>query len=248
MADYSIDTTTFRKDTHVPLGKGYSMRPGGKPISIVIHTTNSPHQNTAFDSEARYLRDSTTVGAHFLVGKQGQIAQLLSPDLAAWHAGASVAGFANAHSIGIESHVSVGETWTGAQRDALTWLVRKLMAQYGIGAAQVETHRKIALPLGRKSDPESWPDPAFYAWQQALASPPPVSLPSDPFDQWGEIGRPTGETRGYAVPRAWLVNKKLGSCVQPERYSASGAYSVTEFSQGIILYFKTRNTTVVEMF
>lgn len=177
---FSIDTTSFRKDTTLPLGQGYSMRPGGKPISIVIHTTNAPHKNTAFDAEARYLRDSRTVGAHYLVGKQGQIAQLLHPDLAAWHAGASLSGFGNAHSIGIENHVSQGETWTGAQRDALTWLVRRLMAQYRIGSEMVETHRKIAHPAGRKSDPEGWPDAAFNAWraQLAIPIPPPVPPPS----------------------------------------------------------------------
>jgi hypothetical protein len=175
---FSIDTTSFRKDTTLPLGQGYSMRPGGRPISIVIHTTNSPHRNTRFDSEAEYLRDSRTVGAHFLVGKQGQIAQLLHPDLAAWHAGASLSGFGNAHSIGIETHVSQGETWTPVQRDALTWLVRRLMVLYRIGPEMVETHRKIAQPSGRKSDPEAWPDASFYAWRAQLVAP--VSPPTPP--------------------------------------------------------------------
>jgi N-acetyl-anhydromuramyl-L-alanine amidase AmpD len=168
---YAIDHA-YRKDSHLPLGKGYSLRPGGiKPSAIVIHTTNSPHQNTAFEAEAAYLRDSPDVSAHFLVGKQGQIAQILHPDLAAWHAGNALSGFTNAHSIGIESHVSQGETWTGSQRAALTWLVRWLMSLYTISPAMVDTHRKIALPPGRKSDPEGWPDAAFYTWRAALAQP-----------------------------------------------------------------------------
>lgn len=158
------------------------MRPGGKPISIVIHTTNSPAKNTAFESEARYLRDSPNVGAHFLVGKQGQIVQLLHPDFAAWHSGAALSGFGNAHSIGIENHVSQGEAWTGAQRDALTWLVRRLMALYRIGPEMIETHRRVAQPTGRKSDPEGWPDASFYAWRAQLAAPvlPPTPPPAVP--------------------------------------------------------------------
>lgn len=158
------------------------------PSSIVIHTTNNSKKNTSFASEATFLRDSPNVGAAFLVGKHGQIAQILSPDLAAWHAGGKQENglwtcqpaYDNFHSIGIEAHVSVGESWTGVQRDALTWLVRRLMQQYGIGADVVQTHRKIALPSGRKSDPEGWPDAAFNAWraQLAIPIPPPVPPPS----------------------------------------------------------------------
>lgn len=169
MATISHD---YRKDTALPLGRGYSLRPSGtKPSAIVIHTTNSSRQNTAFVSEANYLRNSVEVSAHYLLGKQGQIAQILHPDLAAWHAGTAVSGFTNAHSIGIEAHVSVGEVWTTAQHDALTWLVRWLMGLYGISPAMIETHRAIALPHGRKSDPEGWPNPDFYAWRAGLAQP-----------------------------------------------------------------------------
>jgi hypothetical protein len=41
----------------------------------------------------------------------------------------------------------------------------------------VETHRKIALPAGRKKDPAGWDDAAFYAWRATLA---PVSPPQSP--------------------------------------------------------------------
>lgn len=70
----------------------------------------------------------------------------------------------------------------------------------------------------------------------------------DEFARWGPIGKPTGAATGFAVPRAWLVNKKLGACVIPETYSPSEKYSVTEFQAGIITYLKARNTTIVEMF
>lgn len=173
---------SWRKDTVLPVGRGYSVR-SGKPSSIVIHTTSAPTKNTAFPSEAKYLRDSPLVSAHYLVGKSGQIAQILHPDLEAWHAGGiqvngkrtAIAAFDNEHSIGIETHVSQGESWTEPQRAALTWLVRWLMALYSIPPEMVETHRKIALPAGRKRDPEGWPDAAYYAWQTTL-----VSLPQSP--------------------------------------------------------------------
>lgn len=164
----------FRKDTRLPLGTGYSMRPGGvKPSTIVIHTTSSPHKNTVFSDEAIYLRNSVKISAHFLVGKRGQIAQILHPDLEAWHAGVAQSAYSNAHSVGIECHVSQGETWTDEQRAALIWLVRWLMGLYGITAAQIETHRAIALPAGRKRDPEGWTDAAFAIWRDTLAPPQP---------------------------------------------------------------------------
>jgi len=92
---------------------------------------------------------------------------------------------------------------------------------------------------------------AFYtSVVRGADSPPPPTLPppADPFARWGSVGTPTGAATGFAVPRAWLVNKALGQCVVPETYAASGAYSVTEFERGLIMYLKARNTTVVEMF
>lgn len=173
---YPIDDKTYRKDTHYHAGVGWSMRPDGiKPTTIVIHTTSSPTQNTTFEHEAEYLYNSRDVSAHYLNGKAGQIVQFLHPDLEAWHAGAALSSFRNDHSIGIENHVSVGEVWTQVQYDSLTWLVRRLMAQYQIASSQIETHRAIALPGPniRKHDPTSWDDASFYAWRARLAPPAP---------------------------------------------------------------------------
>lgn len=183
-----IDVTTFRKDTMLHVGQGFGMRAlGVKPSSIVIHTTSNKAA-TEFATEARYLQKSLDVSAHFLVGKIGQIAQILPPDLAAWQAGEAVAAFTNAHSIGVECHISVGEQWTEAQHAALDWLVRDLMQRYHISTESIETHRRIAIPgptttsdrsKWRKSDPEGFSDPAFYAWRATLAPPPPpIVLPS----------------------------------------------------------------------
>jgi hypothetical protein len=179
-----IDSTTWRKDTILPVGRGYGVR-SGKPTAIVIHTTNNSRRDTAFRGEAEWLQKSVAVSSHYLVGKAGQIAQILHPDLEAWHAGGkqqdgtwtAQAAFANDHSIGIEAHVSVGEAWTTEQRRALTWLCKWLMSLYAIDASMVETHRKVALPVGRKTDPEGWLDADFYAWRATLTTPPPVSLP-----------------------------------------------------------------------
>ncbi len=166
---YFVDSVTYRKDTHLPVNVGWSMRPGGiKPTSIIVHTTSAAQPNTSFDAEARYLYNSREVSAHYLNGKQGQVVQFLHPDLEAWHAGAALTAYQNNHSIGIENHVSVGEQWTATQHDSLTWLVKKLMAQYAIAPTHIETHRAVALPHGRKSDPTGWDNLAFYIWRASL--------------------------------------------------------------------------------
>jgi hypothetical protein len=171
MPDYSIDLV-YNKAQRFPVGHGYGMRQGA-PTAVVIHTTNNARA-TIFAAEIKFLLESPDVSTHFLISKTGQIVQLLDPRACeAWHAGQSVAAWNNDHSIGIELHVSVGEVPTGAQKDACAWLCRKLMAQFGMTPELIETHRAIALPKGRKSDPEGWPDADVYRWRSTLAAPKP---------------------------------------------------------------------------
>lgn len=170
-----IDATSYRKDTLHPPRWGYQARGNVAPSSVIIHTTSNKRA-TMFEGEAVYLRDASNVSAHFLIGKDGRIAQFLDPkQWQAWHAGSALPAYLNAKSIGIEHHVSVGEAWTAAQHEACTWLVCELMAAYGIAPALIDTHRAVALPKGRKVDPAGWDDDLFYAWRATLSSPPPLT-------------------------------------------------------------------------
>lgn len=246
---FSIDTTSYNKAANYPQRHGYQARGGASPSSIVIHTTSN-RRKTAFETEANYLFKSADVSSHYLIAKDGRMIEFLNPvKYQAWHAGKVLPAFSNAQSIGIEHHISVGETWTDAQHAACTWLVRSLMAAYGIPPALVDTHRAVALPKRRKSDPGGWDDSSFYAWRATLNQQIPPDPPRpDPFAQWGDIERPTGDAQKFATPLAWLVNKKLGKCITPETYSLSGKYSIAEFENGIIIFYRERNITQVEMF
>lgn len=164
----TIDTTSYPK-ARLPIGSGYDRRPNGKrPRSIIVHTTNG-RRGSSFAAEARFIHTSTAIGAHDLIGKRGQMVEFLSAELRAWHAGVTVPGFGNSDSIGIECHITPGEPWTAELRDALTWRVRSYMERFDIAAVNVETHRAVALPKGRKIDPSEWSDGEFYAWRAALA-------------------------------------------------------------------------------
>jgi N-acetyl-anhydromuramyl-L-alanine amidase AmpD len=165
----TIDTTSYDKAKHYPVGHGYSLR-AKAPISLIIHSTNNPRNNTLFAAEAKFLFEAANVSAHFLVGKDGRVVQFLDPRrYAAWHSGAAWVNFTNVNSIGIELHHSPGDPpYPVAQEDALTALVRGLMQQFTIPPSLIETHRKVALPTGRKSDPSDWSDADFYVWRAGL--------------------------------------------------------------------------------
>ena len=134
-----IDSTTYDKAAHFPVNHGYSVR-ATPPTSLVIHSTNNSKKNTLFANEAKFLYESPDVSADFLVGKDGKIVQFLdSSRYQAWHAGGRQANgawtakpaFANARSIGIELHHSIGDgRYPVAQEDALTALTRMLMARF----------------------------------------------------------------------------------------------------------------------
>lgn len=87
----------------------------------------------------RWVRGSNRVSAHYLVGPEGTVHQLVPERLAAWHAGRSslhgeLAPSANARSIGIEiTHDGTGRTpFTEAQYRALEQLVPYLARRYGV--------------------------------------------------------------------------------------------------------------------
>lgn len=153
-------------------GAGWDDRVNGAtPSSLVIHATQG-NKGSSFAGEAEYLARSRTVGAHLLTGKAGQIVQFLPYSLRAHHAGSVIWGYQNNLSIGIETHWTFGETWPAEGTAALTWLVRRLMKQFNIPVARIKSHRFVALPKGRKSDPGYWTDRQFDAWLATLAAAP----------------------------------------------------------------------------
>lgn len=157
------------------VNKGWDFREYAYPQTIIIHTTNG-RKNTLFGSEANFLLTSNAVSAHYLVGKQGQVAQFLDPRLhRAWHAGAVITQrWNNNNSIGIECHYTPGEgTWPTVMRNALTDLVKYLIDEFNITVpANIETHRFVAIPKGRKIDPSGFSDAEFYVWRRRLFEPP----------------------------------------------------------------------------
>ena len=180
---------TYRKDLKYGAGHGYGRQfsdPSGKllwtglradaPTSVIVHATHG-RPGTASASEAAFLRDSPNVSAHYLVAHDGRIFRILPDTFVAWHAGDALPAFTNPHSIGIELHAAITEPITGAQKQALAELLRDLAARWRIAAPLIDSHRAVALPKGRKSDPATWPQAELRAWVDGVLTCRPADAP-----------------------------------------------------------------------
>ena len=142
---------------------GYRDRPPGVVVdAIVLHATGGPeglpHEGIdLFRSTVNWFKNpSATVSAHYVVGKEGQIAQCVQEAKAAYHAGVSeYLGRQNWNnfSIGIEmANWNDGvDPYPEAQVRATAELCKYLVEKYNIPREHLVTHAMISGP--RKTDP-----------------------------------------------------------------------------------------------
>lgn len=148
-----------------------------RPNLVLLHHTGS-------DAATRGLRTLTAperkVSAHYLIGRDGVIYQLVEENARAWHAGVSWWGGTtdiNSASLGIELDNNGNEPFADAQIDALLALLADIGARYAIPGANVIGHADVAPT--RKADPSlhfPWKrlaDAGFGLWCDA----PPASAP-----------------------------------------------------------------------
>ena len=150
---------------------------------VVIHYTAS-------HSMARALRTltspSTEVSAHYLIGRDGSILQLVDERKRAWHAGDSRWGATvdvNSASIGIELDNDGREPFAAVQIDALLRLLADIRTRHQVPAANVIGHADVAPT--RKSDPGPlfpWATLAAHGFGLWCDQPWPPAAPG--FDAW----------------------------------------------------------------
>ena len=131
-----------------------------RPLSIVtncvvLHATAS---ETAESAVRHFLDPASKVSAHFIVGKSGEIIQMVPIEKRAWHAGASVwegQERVNDFSVGIEIvNLNDGrDEYPEAQYLAVAGILRFLRSHYDILDSRIVSHAQVALPIGRKTDP-----------------------------------------------------------------------------------------------
>lgn len=130
-----------------------------KPSFVIIHHTA---QNSINQTIRTFQVPHSKVSAHYVIGRDGRIVQMLNDYLRAWHAGRSKWGSItdiNSVSIGIELDNNGKEPFAPAQIDALMGLLDTLKAKYQIPATNFIGHADIA-PL-RKDDPST-----LFPWKQ----------------------------------------------------------------------------------
>ena len=159
-----------------------------RPVVIVLHFTEQDSVQQSLDT-LRSRNSGGRVSAHYLVGDDGHIYQLVSDRDRAWHAGAGRWGSItdlNSASIGIEIDNDGHEPYSEAQIAALLRLLDDLTTRLRIPKSQLIGHSDLAPT--RKVDPGPhfpWrrlAEAGYGRFPQApLAEPPPG------FDGWAAM-------------------------------------------------------------
>lgn len=121
------------------------------PDMVVLHYTA---MQSAEDAICTLCDPENEVSAHYLIGRDGIVTQMVDEGARAWHAGAGRwAGCddINSRSIGIELDNDGFSPFSAALMDALVELLGGIMARWDIPAHHVIAHSDLA-PL-RKCDP-----------------------------------------------------------------------------------------------
>lgn len=152
---------------------------------IVIHFTEQHSVAESLDT-LRKRNSGGRVSAHYLIGADGHVYQLVPDNARAWHAGAGSWGRitdVNSASIGIELDNDGHSAFADKQIGSLLVLLADLTARLHIPREQVVGHEDIAPT--RKSDPgpmfpwKRLADAGFGRWPADTGADPPPQ-----FDAW----------------------------------------------------------------
>lgn len=149
--------------TAVPYSREYSPNfDTRRPNLVIIHHTSDDTLDEALHT---LMSPERKVSAHYLIGRDGQIVQLVDESARAWHAGKSWWGGitdVNSTSLGIELDNNGNEAFADSQIDALLALLSDIRLRYNLPAANFIGHADVA-PM-RKDDPS-----ALFPWQKLAA-------------------------------------------------------------------------------
>jgi len=173
-----------------------------RPILIVLHFTNQHSVERSLHT-LRTANSGGPVSAHYLIGDDGDIYQLVADEQRAWHAGPGRWGTitdVNSVSIGIELDNDGASPFAPAQIDSLLRLLGDLTKRWRIPSTQVIGHEDLAP--ARKDDPgahfpwQQLADAGYGLWPRGTLVDPPAGF--DPWMALGLIGYPLDD-RAAAV-------------------------------------------------
>lgn len=126
-------------------------RCGALPDMVMLHYTAMPSTQAALDW---LCNAAAEVSAHYLVGRDATVWQMVREEDRAWHAGAGAWGDVedvNSRSIGIEISNDGAEPFGAPQMAAVRELLSGILRRWAIPAQRVVAHSDTAI--GRKIDP-----------------------------------------------------------------------------------------------
>jgi N-acetyl-anhydromuramyl-L-alanine amidase AmpD len=184
--------------TWVP-SKNHDIR---RPVLIVLHYTEQHSVQQSLDT-LRSANSGGPVSAHYLIGADGHVYQLVADELRAWHAGPGRWGTitdVNSTSLGIELDNDGATPFAQAQIDSLLRLLTDLTGRLQIPRTQIIGHQDLAPT--RRDDPGPlfpWAQLAaagFGRWPQGTLVDPPAGF--DPWMAMAVLGYPL-QDRAAAV-------------------------------------------------
>ena len=170
-------------------------RNGLKPQLIVLHYTAMQSAQAALD---RLCDPAAEVSAHYLIGGDGRLFQMVEEAQRAWHAGAGEwAGLTdiNSRSIGIELDNTGTHPFSEPLMTCLEALLAQIMQRWGIRPEGVIGHSDMAP--GRKVDPGPHFDWTRLA-RQGLAQPVGVAGGDEPLTS--DAFRARARAAGFTAP------------------------------------------------
>ena len=175
-------------------------RDGLRPSLVVLHYTAMQSAEAALD---RLCDPVAEVSAHYLIGSDGRLWQMVAESQRAWHAGAGEwfeKDDINSRSIGIELDNSGGHPFSEPQMAVLEVLLGQIMDRWSISPEGVIGHSDMAP--GRKSDPGLRFDWARLACLGLARAVPPASGSSllDPEIPLDVLFRRYAYDLGYSAP------------------------------------------------
>lgn len=178
-----------------------------KASMIVLHYTAEANVQDALHTLRARNGDSELVSAHYLIGNNGRIYQLVANGDRAWQAGKSWWGLTddvNSRSIGIELDNDGHEPYPQAQINSLLKLLTRLTANVGIPRTAIVGHADVAPT--RRADPGvffPWDELAKHGFGLWYDSGPLPSPPKDFNDMMGlrligyDVTNPTAATIAF---------------------------------------------------
>lgn len=172
------------------------------PVIIVLHHTEQDSVQESLDT-LRTANSGGRVSSHYLVGRDGDLYQLVADSERAWHAGGGSWGAItdlNSASIGIEIDNNGDSPFTQPQMTTLIKLLDDLCTRLNIPRDQIIGHADLAPT--RKADPSRYfpwqqlAEAGFGIWPRASDGPAPEG-----FDRWmalGALGYPLADRAAAA--------------------------------------------------